>query len=91
MLRPTALHASCTRPLLIPIPQTQPLTKKNYANGQKAHELVGARLTYFFKIGNVKAAGLFVNDNMKGKWKFYRETGQLWQVGSFTKGKKNGS
>ena len=28
---------------------------------------------------------------MDGEWKFYRETGQLWQVGNFKKGKKNGS
>ena len=27
---------------------------------------------------------------MQGEWKFYRETGQLWQVGNFEKGKKNG-
>lgn len=67
------------------------LTKKNYANGQKAHELAGTRLTYFFKNGKVKAEGGFVDDNMEGEWKFYRETGQLWQVGNFTRGKKNGS
>ncbi|WP_084110408.1 hypothetical protein [Desulfosporosinus lacus] len=28
---------------------------------------------------------------MAGEWKFYRETGQLWQIGSFENGKKNGS
>ncbi|GAA4422776.1 hypothetical protein GCM10023188_00760 [Pontibacter saemangeumensis] len=66
------------------------LTKKTYANGQKAHELEGTRLTYFFKNGKVKAEGDFDDDNMEGEWKFYRETGQLWQVSNFTKGKKNG-
>jgi antitoxin component YwqK of YwqJK toxin-antitoxin module len=66
------------------------LDKKNYANGQKIHELTGNKLTYFFKNGEVKAAGLFQDDNMEGEWKFYRETGQLWQIGVFKKGKKNG-
>lgn len=27
---------------------------------------------------------------MEGEWKFYRETGQLWVVGNFKAGKKNG-
>jgi len=28
---------------------------------------------------------------MQGEWKFYRETSQLWQVGNFINGNKNGS
>lgn len=28
---------------------------------------------------------------MEGEWKFYRETGQLWQIGNFKDGMKNGS
>ncbi len=67
------------------------LDKKDYANGQKIHELSGNKLTYFFKNGRVKAEGLFQNDKMEGQWKFYRETGQLWQIGVFKNGKKNGS
>lgn len=67
------------------------LNKKLYANGQKTHELIGQKLTYFFKNGNVKAEGTYENELMKGEWKFYRETGQLWQVGTFENGKKNGS
>ena len=27
---------------------------------------------------------------MEGEWKFYRETGQLWQVGNFKEGQKHG-
>ena len=27
---------------------------------------------------------------MEGQWKFYRETGQLWQVGNFNEGQKHG-
>lgn len=66
------------------------LDKKNYTNGQKSLELIGNKLTYFFKNGKVKAEGLYENDQMEGEWKFYRETGQLWQVGNFKNGKKNG-
>jgi antitoxin component YwqK of YwqJK toxin-antitoxin module len=38
----------------------------------------------------MKATGLFVDNKMEGEWKFYRETGQLWQIGNFKDGKKNG-
>ncbi len=65
--------------------------KKRYANGQKVNELVGNKLTYFFKDGKVKAEGLFKKNQMEGEWKFYRETGQIWQIGNFKEGKKNGS
>ncbi len=66
------------------------LDKKKYANGQKVYELIGEKLTYFFKNGKVKAKGNFVLGQMEGEWNFYRETGQLWQIGNFKKGKKNG-
>lgn len=64
---------------------------KEYANGQKVFELIGDRLTYYFKSGGVKAVGDFVNGQMEGEWTFYRETGQLWQVGHFRGGKKHGT
>jgi len=67
------------------------LEKKNYSNGQKVFEIVGDRLTYFYKNGILKAEGLYINDLMEGEWKFYRETGQLWQIGNFKNSKKNGS
>jgi len=66
------------------------IENKQYANGQKVYELVGNKLTYYFKNGKVKAEGIYENDLMEGEWKFYRETGQLWQVGNFISGKKNG-
>ena len=66
------------------------LDKKLYANGQKVYELDGNKLTYFFKTGILKAEGLFINGLMEGEWKFYRESGQLWQVGNFRNSKKNG-
>ncbi|MEP6846726.1 MAG: hypothetical protein ABI861_12005 [Panacibacter sp.] len=39
----------------------------------------------------MKAEGLLINDKMEGEWKFYRETGQLWQVGNFKNDMKNGT
>lgn len=67
------------------------LEKKFYANGQKSHEFNGNKLTYFFKNGKVKAEGIFEDGKMEGEWKFYRETGQLWQIGNFKNSKKNSS
>jgi antitoxin component YwqK of YwqJK toxin-antitoxin module len=67
------------------------INKKAYSNGQKAQELNRNKLTFFFKNGNVKAEGLLINKKMEGEWKFYRETGQLWQVGNFKNDMKNGT
>lgn len=47
-------------------------------------------LTYFFKNGGLKARGLFENEKMQAEWKFYLETGQLWQVGNFKNNLKHG-
>ena len=66
------------------------ISKKNYSNGQKVHELTGNKITYFFKNGKVKAEGFLIKEKMEGEWKFYRETGQLWQVGNFKNDMKNG-
>jgi antitoxin component YwqK of YwqJK toxin-antitoxin module len=65
--------------------------EKKYKNGQKANELIGNKLTWYFKNGKIKAIGIFENNLMEGEWIFYRETGQLWQVGNFKTGKKNGT
>lgn len=67
------------------------LENKEYANGQQVFELIGDRLTYYFKNGRVKAVGDLVNGQMEGEWTFYRETGQLWQVGHFANGIKSGT
>ncbi|WP_306351171.1 toxin-antitoxin system YwqK family antitoxin [Flavobacterium sp. '19STA2R22 D10 B1'] len=67
------------------------LDKKVYANGQVVYEKIGEQLTYFYKNGTLKAVGPFIENLMEGEWKFYRETGQLWQIGNFKTGKKNGS
>ena len=61
-----------------------------YKNGQIISEQKGNRLTYFYKNGKVKATGIFENNLMKGEWIFYRETGQLWQVGNFKDSIKHG-
>ncbi|NEN23228.1 hypothetical protein G3O08_06910 [Cryomorpha ignava] len=65
--------------------------KRKFANGQKTYDLTRDHLTYFFKDGKVKAAGAYRNDKMEGEWKFYRITGDLWQVGNFENGDKHGS
>lgn len=67
------------------------LENKQYVNGQKVYELNGNILTYYFKSGKMKAQGRLEGDLMQGEWKFYRETGQLWQIGHFIDGKKDGN
>lgn len=67
------------------------LDKERYANGQAVYVLTGNRLTYYFKSGAKKAEGVYENDLMEGEWKFYRETGQLWQVGHFLSSRKHGT
>ena len=67
------------------------LEKQHYTNGQKVFELVDGTLTYFFKTGKIKAAGTYLADKMEGEWHFYRDGGQLWQVGQFKGGLKHGS
>ena len=66
------------------------LEKRKYANGQDVYKLSGDRLTYFFKTGELKAFGDFIDEKMCGKWTFYRETGQLWQIGHFENNQKHG-
>jgi antitoxin component YwqK of YwqJK toxin-antitoxin module len=67
------------------------MKNKEYSNGQKTFEQTGKELAYFFKNGKIKAKGISINGIMEGEWKFYRETGQLWQVGNFQEGQKHGS
>ncbi len=65
-------------------------TKDTYKNGQRVYEQDGETLTYFFKTGVVKATGPSVGGVMQGEWRFFRETGDLWQVGNFRDGAKHG-
>ena len=67
------------------------LGKEKYSNGQKIYAFEDTILTYYFKNGTVKAFGKYEDERMEGEWKFFRETGELWQVGSFENGKKNGT
>ena len=66
------------------------LEKKFYANGQKVFDFDGDKLTYYYKNAEIKATGLYINDQMEEEWLFYRETGQLWQIGNFKNGEKHG-
>ena len=47
-------------------------------------------LTWFFKTGLRKAEGTPIDVLMQGEWRFWRETGELWQVGHFRDGVKHG-
>ncbi len=64
--------------------------KTHYANGQPVFQQNGETLTYFFKTGLRKAEGKSIRGEMQGEWRFWRETGELWQVGQFRDGKKHG-
>lgn len=66
------------------------MNKKQYVNGQKTYEKAGTKLIYFFKDGKIKAQGISINDLMQGEWKFYRESGALWQIGNFKDNQKHG-
>ncbi len=67
------------------------MQNETYANGQKKAELADDYMTHFFNDGTVKAEGPYKKGQMHGEWKFYRKTGQLWQVGNFKEDKKHGS
>lgn len=64
--------------------------KKAYKNGQPISKVEDQRMTFFFRTGIVKAEGGYVNGLMEGEWRFYREDGQLWQVGHFKADSKHG-
>ena len=62
-----------------------------YANGQPVSSQRGNILTHYFKTGVVKATGPVSGDQqMDGKWVFYRENGMLSEVGHFKAGVKHG-
>jgi len=61
-----------------------------YANGQKAYDQKGNIRTYFYKSGEMRAKGKFINGSMEGKWIFNRNTGDLWQIGHFLQNEKHG-
>lgn len=64
--------------------------RTHYANGHPVFRHEGETLTYFFKTGLKKAEGRSVEGVMQGEWRFWRETGELWQVGHFRDGLKHG-
>ena len=57
------------------------INKKDYSNGQKAQELNGNKLTYFFKNGKVKAEGLLINDKWKANGNFTGRRGNFGRLG----------
>lgn len=65
--------------------------KGHYKNGKIISQKDGDILTYFYKSGKIKAKGMFIGDKMEGEWRFYRENGQLIQIGNFAANEKHGS
>lgn len=63
----------------------------HYKNGQIISVVENGIMTYFFKDGTIKARGPYDDQDMDGEWTFYRENGQLWQIGHFKNGLKHGS
>ncbi|KAF0227646.1 MAG: hypothetical protein FD133_1035 [Erysipelotrichaceae bacterium] len=63
----------------------------HYKNGQVIHITENAIMTYFYKDGSLKAKGPVNNQIMEGEWFFYRENGQISQIGHFKNGLKHGS
>ena len=63
---------------------------KTYANGQPVCTLTDTTLTFFYKSGQLKAQGPFVDGKMEGTWKFYRYNGALWEIGNFKNELKHG-
>ena len=51
----------------------------------------GDVLTYYYKSGKIKAQGQSVGGMMQGEWRFYRENGQLCQIGNFKDNQKHGA
>ncbi len=66
------------------------LPKKFYSNGQKAYQIKGTTLTYYYEDGTRRAYGPYKNKLMEGKWTFFRKTGQLWAISHFKNSKKHG-
>ncbi len=63
----------------------------HYKNGQVISKMKGSVKTVFYKNGKIRAKGKSVNGHMEGKWVFYRETGQLWGIGSLKHDLKHGT
>lgn len=66
-------------------------TTSHYKNGQPMYEQKGDTYIHFLESGKVKARGKMIAGRMEGKWIFNRASGQLWQVGHFKNGQKQGN
>ncbi len=65
--------------------------EQRYTQGQARSSQRGNILTHYYKSGIVKATGPVVGDQqMDGKWVFYRENGMVSEVGHFKAGVKHG-
>ncbi len=64
--------------------------KPTYKNGQVTHHYEKDYMTIYFEDGKIKAEGLYIQNQMEGKWLFYKKEGYLWQVGHFLHSQKHG-
>lgn len=64
--------------------------KDTYGNGKAMYKLEGTVLEYYYKDGQLKAKGMYVEGLMEGKWLFYRKDGKIRQEGNFLFGGKHG-
>lgn len=65
--------------------------EQTFANGQSISSQRGSIRTDYYKTGIVKATGLVNGDQqMDGKWVFYRENGTLLETGHYKGGVKHG-
>jgi antitoxin component YwqK of YwqJK toxin-antitoxin module len=65
--------------------------EQTFSSGQALSSQRGNILTYYFKTGIVKATGPVVGDQqMDGKWVFYKENGMISEIGHFKAGEKHG-
>lgn len=60
-----------------------------YKNGQIKQVTEDGIRTHYFENGKIKAIGPF-DGQMQGEWKFYRKSGELWQIGHLDNDVKNG-
>ena len=54
-----------------------------HANGQPARVIRDGVMTDYYKDAGLRAQGPVADGKMQGEWRFWRKTGELWQVCGF--------
>ena len=63
---------------------------ERYINGQIKVVQTGDTLTHYYKNGEIKARGMSIEGMMQGEWQFFRQDGQLMQIGNLQDNQKHG-